>query len=250
VKAIIIGLGVAISIAIAAPLAWKVRQADSGVCSRTGTTLTGEELRGRVIADLVRLELDAVRHRDTEFVRGVARFRVVDDITDDQIAKSVADLRKGRDAFAQEFSFRESSSGGHFSNLTKEPFVLLTYSVEKENVSVRRTASADIQRVDLSALIAADYRPGVLQKARGFGSHYFQITTRHFSYDCCLPPDAETSPVRQLVPIVYREIGERGGVIASRNIARVAPVSNCGDILAYKDDSGFHRIKWTRGEDS
>lgn len=54
--------------------------------SRTGTTLTSEELRGRVIADLVRIELDAVRHRDIEFVRGVARVRVVDNIPDDQVA--------------------------------------------------------------------------------------------------------------------------------------------------------------------
>jgi len=247
----LIWIGCAILIAVAGPAIWRVRQGESGICSRTGTALSAAELRRQVIANLVRIEREAVRHRDTEFVRGVAQFRVVDTISDGEIAEAVADSRNGRDAFVQRFAFRNAgpTPDGEGSSLKKEPFVLLTYSLER-GAPTRRTASADIRRVASAEVTAGGYRPTLLQKARGFGNHYYQIAARQFTYDYLLPPDAESSPIRALVPIVYRKAGENGGVIANRNRARIVPISNCGDILTYTDDSGFRRIKWTSGEES
>lgn len=248
--ATIAGAAIAVSIAIAIFFSWKLRQVDAGICPRTGERLSDAQLRREVIASLVNNKLDIVRHQDIEYLPNTIRFRVTDKISDEEIAKAVNELRGGRDPFAKGSGFRKTRpmQSGQDAYFLKEPFVLLMYSAHEKNASAGRTASQEIRRVEASEKTVGDYRPGILQRMRGFGNHYYQITSRQFIYDCCLAPDAESSPVRKLVPIVYKEVGDRGGVIAGKDMARVAVVSNCGDILTYKDDGGFSRIKWTKGE--
>ena len=181
-----------------------------------------------------------------EYLPGTIRFKVADKISDEEIAKAVYVLKDELDPFNENFGFR--TAGGN-EDFMKEPFVLLTYESGGNLSNVAsRTASQDIQRIDATEAALGDFRPNFSQKLHGFGNHYFQIISRHFIYDCCAPSDSENSPARKLVPIVYREEGKKGEVISGGDKARIAIVSNCGEILTKNDESGFNRIKWTKGE--
>lgn len=239
-----------IAVCMVAALSWlvlsKLREVDAGVCASSGTVLDDEQLRKAVISNIAKNMQGIVQHQDNEYLRGTIRFRVTDKISDDEIAKAVYELKDGRDSFDERFEFRDASRSQDF---LKEPFVFLKYESGRGLVTYAgRISTKDIRQFEALEGNLGNFKLSLPQRLRGFGRNFYQITTRQFSYDCCLALGAENSPVRKLVPIVYKKVGERGAVIADRGLVKVAPVSNCGEILTYRGDSGFLRIKWTKGE--
>lgn len=247
--AILTGVAVVALVALALFISSKFQKLDGGVCLDSGVRLGDLDLRQKVITNLSNYELDRVRHQDIEYLPDVLRVWIGSEITDEQIAKAVIALKNDRDPFVEDHGFRRlhPMPSGQAASLVREPFVLVTSDSVGENVSIRRVASHDIRRAEISVPTVEGYQPTLLQRMQGFGNRFYQIKSRQFSYACCLPPDAENSPVRKLVPIVHAEVGA-GSVIAGQNITRVAIVSNCGQVLTYKDDGGFNQIKWTAGE--
>lgn len=239
------GVVVAYSI-LGIPVWSKLRQSEAGVCAFTGTILSNEQLRKEVIANLARNKQDIVRHQDVEYVPGVMRFRISDSISDEDIARAVYALRGGRDSFEEGFAFRTE---GEVERSLREPLILLTYESGRNLTSYAvRTSSRDVQKIRAKSITLSGFSPSLWQRLHGYGNHYFGVKSRTFTYECCAPQYSENSPFKNMVPVVYREPGENGWVISAGDKTKVAVVSNCGEVLTYRDTGGFSRIKWTKGE--
>ena len=250
-KIIFTGLVSVMTIMAVTSIMWKLKQADSGICSRTGTRLNDVELRQAVIASLISIGLDNVHHQDVEYSRGTVKLRIIDQISDVDIAKAIFELKNGSDFFARYSDAKEIERlpSDHDSNPIKEPFILFNYSTYGGYMATR-TASSDIDYVDRASLELDEEYPGLLIRLKGFGVHYYKIPSLQFIYDCCAYINGNrTRPAIPGLGRHYWESGRSGSVIIGRqNVGGVAYVSNCGEILTSKNRRGFNEIKWIKGE--
>lgn len=154
-----------------------------------------------------------VRHQDIEYLPDTIRFRVIDKISDDEIAKTVYALKDDHNSFDTRFEFRSDRS----LDFLKESFVFLKYESGRSlDTYASRISSKDIRRAEVFEGDLEGFQLSLPQRLRGFGSNFYQITTRQFGYDCCLSSDDEDSPARRLVPVVYKKAGVKGAVIANK----------------------------------
>ena len=160
-KIIFTGLVSVMTIMAVTSIMWKLKQADSGICSRTGTRLNDVELRQAVIASLISIGLDNVHHQDVEYSRGTVKLRIIDQISDVDIAKAIFELKNGSDFFARYSDAKEIERlpSDHDSNPIKEPFILFNYSTYGGYMATR-TASSDIDSIDRARLELDENYPG------------------------------------------------------------------------------------------
>ena len=242
-EAVVIGMTIAAAAFAITCAAWRLRQVDAGICPRTGVQTSDADLRTGVISSLIGIGAENIRHQNAEHYRDGLGLRVAGPMSDSEIAEALFDLKDGGIGFAEEFGAREVAQvPDEQVGPIREPFVLLNYSTYG-GYTATRTRSRDIISVDRSSLPAGADAPGLVNRLRGFGTHYYRIEVRNFIYDCCTYKHGAQGPAPH-----YWDPGKDGSVIiGSRDLGRVAYVSNCGEILAHRNVRGFSEITWMKG---
>ncbi|MBN6150274.1 hypothetical protein JR065_07980 [Xanthomonas sp. AmX2] len=247
---VVIGLTIAAVSVVVASVSWKLRQIDAGICPSTGVQMSDADLRSRVLSSLIGIGLENIRVQDADYYHGGRGLKVAGPMSDRDIAKALFDLKNGGNDFAGELGAKEVTQGAseHIDSI-REPFVLLDYSTHG-TYTATRTASQDVIYVDPSSLPAGAGWPGLVNRLRGFGIHYYRIQVRQFIYDCCTYKHG--TRVHPAVPggtTHYWETGKDGSVIIGHHdLGGVAYVSNCGEIMTRRNALGFNEIKWIKGE--
>ncbi|MBN6104912.1 hypothetical protein JR064_22435 [Xanthomonas sp. CFBP 8703] len=249
-RGVVIGLTIAAVSVIVVPVVWGLGQVEAGICPSTGVQMSNADLRARVLSGLIDIGLENIRVQDADHFRGGLGLRVAGPMSDREIAKALFDLKNGGNDFAGKFGAREVTQGasGHVESI-REPFLLLNYSTYG-GYTATRTASQDVISVNPSSLPAGTGWPGLVNRLRGFGIHYYRIQVRQFIYDCCTYKHG--TRVHPAVPgstTHYWETGKDGSVIiGNHDLGGVAYVSNCGEIMTRRNARGFTEVKWIKGE--
>ncbi len=220
---------------------WKLKQVDAGICARTGSVLTDDELRHAVIDDLINIRLQNIRHQNIEYNHGGMGMLVTEPVPDDEIAEAVASAASGNQLPEILKKYLRNVDGPE-TELTKEPMTILFYDLVS-GVWLERIDSRDIKRVGSGA---TKCRPNIFEKMRGFGRSYYAIETRQFRYSNHLTDDDVSSPTRESFGVHHIGVDNIGvarnsGVISrlDSDVSDVVFVSNCGNIMTRKSDRGF-----------
>lgn len=229
---------------------WRLDQSEAGICHLTGTKLSDEDIRANVIENLIRNQLNIIRHQDVEYIPNTLRFRVVDSISDEEIAEGVSSLNKGNDPFAKSDRFKtiEFTGDKYSPAIPKEPFVMLYYDTTRKSSHGRRILSSDIVKTEPTNLEMGKFKLSITQRMRGYGTNYYRVSMRSFRFTSHLGPMPGNETSRRLVPVAYEDPLGHGWVISSGSRQRVIAASNCGEVIEYKHQSGFTLPKWTTGE--
>lgn len=245
----IIGASVLLIAAVAAGCGlFRLRQVDSGICPELGKKLSAEDLRIRAIEDLLKIYNGNVNRKDAESDPHSLRLRIVNGISERDVAMAIFELRDGHDAFDEIPSARNLKSlaldnGRLFSG---ESFEILYYYTSRDTHYAIKTMSSGISVSHSEELQKRQSVSGVVRKLMGYRGSHVTISSRWFYYDCCSPMRNVSGGGRALRDherhrFEYSKSGVPGKVVVT-DLERNAYISNCGEILKRKDQGGYYVV--------
>jgi hypothetical protein len=241
----------------------------NGVCLKAGRVLNAEELRRRVLVNLLKYDIQNAttinRQSDSDWYwLGIASPTEEVDIRK-LVEMSFHNEKSIEENFGLEMLVRgrKDIPAKNFDvEKIVEPFLIMSYETSNFDwggVSV----SNDIREMAITGHGAIKLRekdkPSWYERLRGYGNHYFYMPSKMVFRQCC---DNRKSRFISQDEYLEQKRDSYIRTLSSWNFAAklgaehygVAVVSNCGNLLTFEtNDSGssrdiIKRVSWTKGE--
>lgn len=238
-RALLVVAAVLVLLCVAAVhVMYRISRNSDGICATEGRVLSDEELRRRVIENIVKHEIDVVHAHDN----AVLKAGIVPEISEATLIQMIDRSYHNEKSFEENFSVEvvspRSKSNRFDVSALKDPFMLVVYddsgadlypmvSVQRELISVREI----------------DNRFGLAESYLGFGSNFFKISiVMSLPRYCCHKNPGRLSGEQF---VLERMLGYQDWLDSGRKLSisrRLMAVSTCGDVLVRPDDQNYRTL--------